>query len=272
MDEQKQSQEGVEKKDERALAPVSQIFPRFPTREEWNTMELVAKTFINGGAMPKGIDTAQKMMVILQAGREAMLSPIESLNSLYIVNGKVAMYGDAVPLQIMRAGHQIKWGICNHETATVTIRRGDTGEEMTTTFTMQMARERGYTKNEIYQKYPENMLKWRALSMTAKFICPDALHGIGIKEEMEAEVIREGGKFEGSTDAKARVHKQIGEGSISRRPLDQALDEKDEEEAKVPSEEFVCPRCGRGDFKTKAGLTKHLKAHDEEQPQNENVQ
>ncbi len=68
-------------------APVHSLFPRFPTKEEWNTMETIARTMIQAGAIPKGIDTAPKMMVILQAGREAGLSPIESLNSLYLVNG-----------------------------------------------------------------------------------------------------------------------------------------------------------------------------------------
>lgn len=271
MTEQKQSQETGEKSTEITTTdktPVHSLFPRFPSREDWSTMEIIAKTFLNAGAMPKGIDTAPKLMVILQAGREAGLSPIESLNSLYFVNGKVAMYGDAVPLQIYRAGHSIEWGECNAETATVTITRGDTGKSMTTTFTMEQARQRGYDRNEIYKKYPENMLKWRALSMTAKFICPDALRGIGIKEEMEAEVIRDGGKFEGDSNAKANVTAQVEAGTTSRRPLDQALDAKDEEEtaqAETPKEELVCPRCGRDDFQTKAGLTKHLKKHDEDQ-------
>jgi len=256
--------------------PVHSLFPRFPSREDWNTMEIIAKTFLNAGAMPKGIDTAPKLMVILQAGREAGLSPIESLNSLYFVNGKVAMYGEAVPLQVLRAGHEIEWGTCNAETATVTITRGDTGKSMTTTFTMADARSRGYTNNPIYQKYPENMLKWRALSMTAKFICPDALRGIGIKEEMEAEVIEAGGKFEGDTAAKSHVQKQLNTGSISKRPLDAALDAKDEEETKPAEqnkgEELVCPRCGRDDFQTKAGLTKHLKKHDDETDQEGSVE
>lgn len=216
----------VEKKE---MVPVSSVFSSFPTREEWNTLEAITKTFIAGGATPKGIDTAPKMMIVFQAAREIGLSPIEALNSLYFVNGKVAMYGDAVPTQVMRAGHKISWGECNAETATVTITRGDTQESMTTTFTMAMAKERGYTKNAIYQTYPENMLKWRALSMTAKFICPDALKGIGIKEEMEAELIQPDSVF-------AKKQTVITEGKKIPTPkrkavkknksLDEALDEQ----------------------------------------------
>lgn len=238
--------------------PVQSLFPSFPSREDWNTMEIIAKTFLNAGAMPKGIDTAPKLMVILQAGREAGLSPIEALNSLYFVNGKVAMYGDAVPLQIYRAGHAIEWGECSAETATVTITRGDTGKSMSQTFTMEEAQKRGYTSNPVYQKYPENMLKWRVLGMTAKFICPDALRGIGIKEEMEAEIIQHDSKFRNDEAGKG-VHEQIADGSFAKRPLDAALDAPDETKPETVGHKCTHKDCDKV-LKTKAGLTKHLSA------------
>lgn len=207
---------------ERKLAPVGQVFSNFPSQEEWNTMSLIATTLRAGGVLPKGIDTVQKMMVVLQAGREIGLAPLESLNSLYFVNGKVAMYGEAVPNQILRAGHRIVWGKCDATTATVTIIRGDDSQKMSTTFTMKDAEERGYTSNAIYKKFPENMLKWRALSMTAKFIAPDALRGIGIKEDMEVEVIEEG-VFNNPEEGK-RVKREVKSGTLSKRkPLGESL-------------------------------------------------
>lgn len=206
------------------VVPVSQVFSNFPTKEEWNTMTLVAQTLHAGGVLPASINTVQKMVVALQAGREIGLAPMEAMNSLYFVNGKIAMYGEAVPNQIMRAGHSIEWGECNKETATVTITRGDNGNSMTQTFTMKEAEERGYLSNPVYKKYPENMLKWRALGMVAKFIAPDALRGIGIKEVMEAEVVDEGGKFHDATEAK-RVKRDVKTGAISKRPtLDESLE------------------------------------------------
>jgi hypothetical protein len=205
------------------MVPVSQVFSNFPTQAEWNTINTIAATLKQGGVLPKGIDTLPKMVVALQAGRELGLQPIESLNSLYFVNGKIAMYGEAVPLQIMRAGHKIEWGKCDKEEATVTITRGDNGNTMTQTFTMKEAEERGYTSNPIYKKYPENMLKWRVLGMVAKFIAPDALKGIGIKEDMEVEVVDEGGTFHNADEAK-RVKSEVKNGTQSKRPsLDESL-------------------------------------------------
>lgn len=206
----------------REMVPVSQIFSNFPTQAEWNTINTIATVLKQGGVIPKGIDTIQKMVVILQAGREIGLAPIESLNSLYFVNGKIAMYGEAVPNQIIRAGHRIIWGKCDATQAEVTIVRGDDGQKMTTRFTMEEAEKRGYTSNAIYKKFPENMLKWRALSMTAKFIAPDALRGIGIKEDMEVEVLEEG-TFKNETDGK-RVKREVKGGTYGKRkPLSDSL-------------------------------------------------
>lgn len=262
--------------EKRELAPVSQIYNNFPTQAEWNTLNIIATTLKAGGVLPKGIDTVQKMVVILQAGRELNLAPIEALNSLYFVNGKIAMYGEVVPNQVLRAGHIIDWGLCNAETATVTITRGDTGKSMTTTFTMQQARERGYTSNPVYQKYPENMLKWRVLGMTVKFLCPDALRGIGIKEEMEAEVVDVGGRFENKEEGK-RVKEEVASDTLSKRkPLDAVIAEADAEEAQTEpapekadegvkepgiEEEFKCAECGKV-MKSQGGLTIHMKTHE----------
>lgn len=254
---------GENKPETKEMVPVGQVFSNFPTQAEWNTINVIATTLMKGGVLPKGIDTLPKMVVALQAGREIGLQPIEALNSLYFVNGKVAMYGEAVPMQIMRAGHQIKWGKCDKNEATVTITRGDNGNEMTQTFTMAEAVERGYTNNPIYKKYPENMLKWRVLGMVAKFIAPDALRGIGIKEDMEVEIVDAGGRFH-NKDAAKDIVADVEAGTYNeRKPLDAALDEESEKENPIVQDpSLVCDQCEKV-LKTKAGLTKHLKTHSE---------
>lgn len=260
--------------EKKELAPVSQVFSSFPTQEEWNTINVIATTLKNGGVLPKGIDTVQKMVVVLQAGREIGLQPIEALNSLYFVNGKIAMYGEAVPMQIRRAGHRISWGLCNADQAEVTITRGDTGESMTQKFTMAEARARGYTSNPIYQKFPENMLKWRALGMIAKFIVPDALRGIGIKEDMEAEIVDENSPFHNKPEVE-RVKGEVASGTYGRKPLNDVLDAEpvdepkpepmEKEQTTMPLEKteagvYECEECGKRCLSEK-GLNSHMKSH-----------
>lgn len=159
--------------------------------ETWRTMGLIADTFLKSGAMPKSMDTAPKLMVALQAGKEAGLQPLEAINSFYFVNGKVSIYGDMAIAQVLRAGHKVEWGKCDDKTATVKITRGDNGASNEATFTMQMAIDRGMTSNAVYKKYPENMLRFKAFHACAKFIVSDALHGVPVKEIIEAETIEE---------------------------------------------------------------------------------
>lgn len=156
----------------------------FMDQSRWATMGQMAQAFIQSGALPKSMENAPKVIMALQAGYEAGIKPIEALNSFYFVNGKISMYGDTAIRQVIRAGHKVEWGKCDGETATVTITRGDTGATMTNTFTMTEAKKRGMVK-DIWLKFPENMLKFKAFGMTARFLCPDALMGISIKEDIE---------------------------------------------------------------------------------------
>jgi len=137
------------------------------------------------------MDTVPKVIVALQAGKEAGMQPLEAINSFYFVNGKVNIYGNMAIAQVLKNGHSIEWGECNKKTATITITRGDTKKSMSATFTMEMAKARVLTSNAVYTKYPENMLKFKAFNSIAKFFVADALHGVPIKEIEEAETIEE---------------------------------------------------------------------------------
>ncbi len=197
----------------------------------WEMMNKIASTFMQSGALPSTIKNAPQLIMVMQAGFEAGLQPIESLNSFYFVNGKISMFGEMVIAQVRKAGHKVGWGICNAETATVTITRGDTGESLTNTFTMQMAKDRGMDRNDVYRKFPENMLKYRVFGMTARFICPEALHGVPIKEEMEGivEVIDEDGKTISKGTAKGKTV-----APVSHKPLADELDESNAETVEKP--------------------------------------
>lgn len=170
----------VQRAEEKALA--------FANPKLWQQIKVMAESFKMAGALPATLDTVPKVVMALQAGFEAGMQPLEALSSFYFVHGKLALYGEMAITLVIRAGHKVEWGKCDATTATVTITRGDNGASATNTFTMAMATERGLTSNATYKKYPENMLKFKVFHMTAKFICPDALHGRDIKEVAEETI------------------------------------------------------------------------------------
>lgn len=162
--------------------------------KRWQVMQAMAQTFINSGALPDSIKNAAQLIMVMQAGYEAGMQPLESINAFYIVNGKITMYGDAVTAQVIKHGHTVEWGLCDGNEAEVTITRKDNGKSMTAKFTLEMAIERGLTvygdgrPNKFWQKFPANMLKYKALGEIVDFIVPDALHGAPIKEVIEADM------------------------------------------------------------------------------------
>ena len=162
--------------------------------KRWQVMTAMANTFISSGSVPSSIVNAAQMIMVFQAGFEAGMQPVESLQAFYIVNGKITMYGDAVTSQIIKAGHTIEWGECDDKKASVTITRVDNNKSMTGSFTIEQAEKRGLfttaqgNKNVFWEKYPENMLKYKALGTIVDFIVPDALRGVSVKEIIEADL------------------------------------------------------------------------------------
>lgn len=157
----------------------SRVYAIIPTREELNQISVIADTFNKAGALPKGIDTPQKATVVVWAAVEYQIPVLEALAGMAIIGNRVTMYGDLVLSQLYRAGCKVTFGKCDATEANVTITRPD-GTSMSASITMEEARRRGYTSNPVYAKYPEDMLKRRAIAMIAKYIAPDALRGITI--------------------------------------------------------------------------------------------
>lgn len=150
----------------------------------WKAMEVMARTFVQSGALPASLTNAARLIMVFQAGYEAGLQPIESINAFYFVNGKLTMYGDQVIAQVLKAGHKIEWGKCDHTVASVKITRADGNGSYEDAFTWKEAEDRGLV-NAIYKKYPNHMLKYKVFSMVAKFIVPDAIKGVQIGETEE---------------------------------------------------------------------------------------
>lgn len=192
----------------------------FANPKLWQAMTVMAQEFYRGGALPVAVKNPQQLLMVLQAGYEAGLQPIEAINSYYFVNGKLALYGEMAIALVVRKGHKVEFIDCDATKATCKITRKDDGRTLSSTFTMADANARGLSNKEPWKKFPENLLKFKAFHMTAKFIVPDAFHGIPLKEELEdAEPV----KAELIPDDEQTIEYEAA--TRPRKTLDQALAE-----------------------------------------------
>lgn len=170
----------------------------------------MAVAVIKGGMMPdsyKDIDAekqAQKVMLGLASAMEAGLPPLYGLRQIAIINGRPAMWGDAMMALVqskkLLANQTVRevgpsfdptlppaqwpdeFGIC------VSLwRRGQT-DPYTGTFTVADAKRAGLWMNgskKPWIQYPKRMMTMRARAFPLRDGFADAIAGIAVREEVE---------------------------------------------------------------------------------------
>ena len=177
-------------------------------------MKQMATDFIASKAVPRGIENAEQLIMLFQAGYEMGMKPVEAMNSLYIVNGKITPWGPAVIRRLRTFGWQIKY----EETpisCTATVSKAN--ESYTDTFTFEMATKSGYTKDRSgslkvgWIEGANRTLKMRygAISTIVKTYIPEVLGIYAGIAELELDAIPEIDNKEKIKDALERRAKKI---------------------------------------------------------------
>lgn len=124
-------------------------------------------------------------------GAEVGLSAIQSLQQIFIVHGKPAMYGRTMVALVMKAGHEISEVEATQDAVTWHGRRRDNGREFTARWDMERAKLAGYTQNAKYQTNPIEMLRAKAQTELCRTLFPDVLLGMAHSvEDLELERVQ----------------------------------------------------------------------------------
>ena len=138
------------------------------------------------------------VLVAVQWGAEIGLPPLQAMQNIAVINGRPAIWGDAMLALVRGSGLlvRIEEEISEDgQEATCTVqRRGE--EPVTRTFTMEDAKRAGLAgKQGPWKQYPRRMLQMRARSWALRDVFPDVLRGVHIAEEamdmppIEAEAV-----------------------------------------------------------------------------------
>lgn len=148
----------------------------------------LGEIFAKSGMFPDVKSQAQAVVKIL-AGRELGLSPIESMNSLYFVNNKLAMFAKVMASLLLKknkyAYHIDK--IDNTE-CIISFSRITEGKEEKigeSSFSWTDATKAGLVNKQVWKDYSRNMLFSRALVNGIRWFAPDTVCGYSAVEEVE---------------------------------------------------------------------------------------
>lgn len=127
-------------------------------------------------------------------GAEVGLSPLASLQNIYVISGRPAMYARTMSAVVMSHGHEMWTEESTAQKVVVCGRRKGSEHVERSEWTYDRARKAGYTTNKKYDTDPQSMLYARASGDVARHVAPDALLGMAysVEELQEAPVGADG--------------------------------------------------------------------------------
>ncbi|MEF8689399.1 UNVERIFIED_CONTAM: hypothetical protein NO986_18200 [Comamonas sp. A-3] len=125
-------------------------------------------------------------LIAMQWGAELGLKPLQSLQNLAVINGRPALWGDAVIALVLSSP------VCEYvtedddgHTATCRVKRKGAPEQ-SRTFSMEDAQKAGLAgKQGPWSQYPKRMRQMRARAFALRDVFPDVLRGMPVAEELQ---------------------------------------------------------------------------------------
>ena len=116
-------------------------------------------------------------------GAELGLGPMQSLNSIHVIEGRTAMSPELMRAMVARHGHRIDVVENSATACEVKGMRSDTGSTATVRWTMEDAKLAGLAGKNNWKTYPRAMLLARATSELCRIVFPDVIAGLSYTPE-----------------------------------------------------------------------------------------
>jgi hypothetical protein len=142
------------------------------------------------------------VFVAIQWGMELGLKPMQALQNIGVINGRPALWGDAVLALVLSSPSCVDvietYEGDGDDYAAVCVAKRKGKEDKVGRFSFKDAKKAGLlSKQGPWQQYPERMLKMRARAFALRDQFADVLKGIPVAEEMlDAPVSRDMGRAE----------------------------------------------------------------------------
>lgn len=176
---------------DKAIVPYRPLTP-----SAWEMIETIAPTVWRAGLFGVGSEAAAA--AIMLKGYELGLSLTASFELIHVINGKPALSPKGALALIQQSGQladlkiEDLWDDKGPTRCRVTMERTN-GFAYTAEFSMDDAKRAGLVKSGSgWDKYPANMMRWRAIGFCADVVFPDVVGGMKRADELGGEITPEG--------------------------------------------------------------------------------
>ncbi len=171
------------------------------TPDTWRMITDVAPTMHLARCF--GVASKEQAAAIMLKGYELGLSLSGSFEYIHIVEGKPSLSPRGALALIL--GSALNGGVKiteNADACTVWMKRADNGFEHSVTWTLEDAKRAGVVKaGSGWEKYPANMIRWRAIGFCADVVFPDVTGGMKRADEFGADLTPDGDVIDGAWKA-----------------------------------------------------------------------
>lgn len=172
----------------------------------------LAKCISVTGLAPQGMNTPEQITVAIMTGLEIGLPPMFAIQKIAVINGRPAIWGDAVPALLWSKGFKLReWieGNDNDRVAHCEVTRPD-GTKIERTYSVKQAikaglwqvqekvkrksKDGGYYEKDNdspWFRFQERMLPMRARGYASRDGAADALSGLYLAEELQSPPMRD---------------------------------------------------------------------------------
>ena len=127
------------------------------------------------------------VLVAIEYGKALGLEPMSAIQGITVIKGKPTASAALMAGLVRRAGHILRVTGNDKRAECTIIRADDPDFEFKTVWTIERAKQAGLTSNQTWSKYPDAMLKARAISECARNACSEILAGVQYTSEELAE-------------------------------------------------------------------------------------
>jgi hypothetical protein len=137
------------------------------------------------------------VLYAMEYGRTLGITPLAAITGIHVIEGKPSASAALISGLVRQAGHKLRVRVTSGQggpVAIATIHRADDPEfEFRAEWDMQRARDAGLANKDVWRKYPQAMLKARAITEVARDACEEVLFGLHYTpEELDANVGEDG--------------------------------------------------------------------------------
>jgi len=157
---------------------------------------------MRGNIDPAGMKKQESDFLVMEAGMEVGLRPIQALQVMYVVNNRPVLFGDALPGLAYAAKKMAKFDewyeiggvrataaqeagpVADNWCACCLVQRVDMEQPLIRRFSVSDAKSAGLWGKDTYKQYGKRMIRMRARAFAFRDGLADVLKGFGVFEEV----------------------------------------------------------------------------------------